>query len=205
MESFEQFVAVAMEAEGLIVSEAVKFPVQRSTRKAVYDEVQTHGYEVDLIGARADRIVLATVKSFLGSRGVVAEHVTGTGGDKRSRNLYMLLNDPGIRSAVVTAAADRYGYREDQVTLRLYAGRFAAPVKGTHEPVIRAWAAEQKVGAGPIEVYGLTDVVSAVQKAAASKSYRDNPVLITMKVLDAAGLLLGTDTSAVGETSSEGP
>jgi hypothetical protein len=29
MESFEQFVAVAMEAEGLIVSEAVKFPVNR--------------------------------------------------------------------------------------------------------------------------------------------------------------------------------
>ena len=46
MESFEQFVAVAMEAEGLIVSDAVKFPVQRQTRKALHDEVQTHGYEV---------------------------------------------------------------------------------------------------------------------------------------------------------------
>lgn len=69
MESFEQFVAVAMEAEGLIVSEAVKFPVRRQTRKVAHDEVQTHGYEVDLVGARADRLVLATVKSFLGSRG----------------------------------------------------------------------------------------------------------------------------------------
>jgi len=56
MESFEQFVAVAMEAEGLIVSEAVKFPVRRQTRKVLHDEVQTHGYEVDLVGARADRL-----------------------------------------------------------------------------------------------------------------------------------------------------
>jgi hypothetical protein len=86
MESFEQFVAVAMEAEGLIVSEAVKFPVRRQTRKALHDEVQTHGYEVDLVGARADRLVLATVKSFLGSRGVVADHVMGTGGDRRFKN-----------------------------------------------------------------------------------------------------------------------
>lgn len=100
-ESFEQFVAVAMEVHGLIVSEAVKFPVQRRTRKAVHEEVQTHGYEVDLIGARADRLVLATDKLFLGSRGVVADHVMGTGGSEKSRNLYMLLNDPVIRSAVV--------------------------------------------------------------------------------------------------------
>jgi hypothetical protein len=202
VESFEQFVAVAMEVDGLIVSEAVKFPVQRRTRKAVHDEVQTHGYEVDLIGARADRLVLATVKSFLGSRGVVADHVMGTGGSEKSRNLYMLLNDPVIRSAVIAAAAERYGYREDQISLRLYVGRFAAPAKGTHEPVIRAWAATQHVGAGPIEVFGLQDVIGAVRTAAASKSYRDNAVLVTMKVLNAAGLLVDSDTSAVGDDVS---
>jgi hypothetical protein len=106
VESFEQFVAVAMEAEGLIVSEAVKFPVERQTRKATYTERQTHGYEVDLVGARADRLVLATVKSFFGSRGVVAEHVMGSGGDLRSRNGYILLNDPQVRDGVVAAAAD---------------------------------------------------------------------------------------------------
>jgi hypothetical protein len=201
MESFEQFVAVAMEAEGLIVSEAVKFAVQRQTRKAVRDEVQTHGYEVDLIGARADRLVLATVKSFFGSRGVVADHVTGTGGDQKSRALYMLLNDPLIRSAVVTVAAERYGYTTDQVTLRLYVGRFAAPVTGTHEIAIRQWAATQIVGGGPIEVYGLSDVIQTVRTVAASKTYRDNPVLVTMKVLDAAGLLVATDTSGVDADS----
>lgn len=201
MESFEQFVAVAMEAEGLIVSEAIKFPVQRQTGKQAHDEVQTHGYEVDLIGARADQLVLATVKSFFGSRGVVADHVMGAGGDKRSRNLYILLNDPAIRSAVVTAAAQRYGYSEVQVTLRLYVGRFAAPVKGTHEAAIREWAASQNVGSGPIEVYGLFDVVEAVRTAASSKTYRDNPVLVTMKVLQAAGLLVDPDLPSTEETS----
>jgi hypothetical protein len=64
MEAFEQFVAVALESEGFVVSSAVKFDVSRTTRKAAYTEVQKHGYEVDLIGARANHLVLATVKSF---------------------------------------------------------------------------------------------------------------------------------------------
>ena len=90
MEAFESFVAVALEAEGLVVSSAVKFPVRLQTRRVDRVEIQTHGYEVDLVGARADRLILATVKSALGSRGVVAEHVTGettneslTGSDTR--------------------------------------------------------------------------------------------------------------------------
>jgi hypothetical protein len=128
-----------------------------------------------------------------GSRGVVAEHVMRTGGDHKSRDLYLLLNDPIIQAG----AAVRYGYRVDQVAVRLYVGRFAAPVKGTHEPQVREWAARQVVGGGPIEVFGLKDVIDAVRTAAASKTYRNNPVLVTMKVLDAAGLLRDTDTSAV--------
>jgi len=52
---------------------------------------------------------------------------------------------------------------------------------------------------GPIEVYGLSDVIAAVRTAAASKTYRDNPVLVTMKVVNAAGLLVATDTSTVGD------
>lgn len=189
MESFEQFVAVAMEAEGLIVSSAIKFPVTRQTRKAIHSEIQTHGYEVDLVGARSDRFVLATVKSFFGSRGVAAEHVTGTTSDVRARNLYVLLNDPLIQQGVVAAAAERYGYPLEQVRVRLYVGRFAAPTKGTHEAAIREWCAGQHVGGGPIEVYALDDVVAAVRSAAASKTYRDNPVLVTLKVLEAAGHL----------------
>jgi len=91
MESFESFVALALEDEGLVVSEAVKFRVKRRTAKTSHEETQTHGFEVDLVGARADRLVLATVKSFFGSRGVVADHVTGRGGTPAQQRLYAFL------------------------------------------------------------------------------------------------------------------
>jgi hypothetical protein len=92
VEAFESFVAVALESEGFVVSEAVKFPVAQVTRKAAYEEVQTHGFEVDLVAARADRLVLATVKSFFGSQGVRADHVTGATANLVARKRYRLLN-----------------------------------------------------------------------------------------------------------------
>jgi hypothetical protein len=83
MEAFETFVALALEEDGFIVSPAVKFPVRRRVRKTSRPEFQEHGYEVDLVAARADRLVLATVKSFFGSRGVTAEAVTGETSEER--------------------------------------------------------------------------------------------------------------------------
>ena len=73
MEAFESFVAIALESEGFVVSGAVKFPVTRQVRKPQRVEVQTHGFEVDLVAANAERLVLASVKSFFGSRGVVLD------------------------------------------------------------------------------------------------------------------------------------
>lgn len=189
MEAFEAFVAVALEDEGFVVSEAVKFPVTRRTGKITHSETQTHGYEVDLVAARSDRLVLATVKSFFGSRGVVSEHVTGETANVRARKLYALLNDSIVRDAVLTGAAERFGYLPSQIQMRLYVGKFAAPVKGTHEARIRQWANRQVLGAGPIEVVKLEEVVARVRSVAAHKQYRDNPILVTMKVLQAAGLL----------------
>jgi hypothetical protein len=189
VEAFESFVAIALEDEGYVVSEAVKFPVTQMTAKAAYREVQTHGYEVDLVAARADRLVLATVKSFFGSHGVVADHVTGETAKTRAGKLYLLLNNPAIRTGVITAAADRYGYPASQIQLRLYVGKFAGPTRGQHEARIRTWCAEQTAGAGPIEVFGIHDVIQRVLHAAAKKQYRDNAVLVTMKVLEAARLL----------------
>lgn len=186
MEAFEQFVALAMEAEGLVVSSALKFPVKRRTRKAAYEEWQTHGFEVDLVGARADRLVLTTVKSFFGSRGVVAAHVRGEATDPKLNALYAMINDDHIRSTVIAGAADRFGFSVDQVELRLYVGRFAG---GTNEAEARAWCATQIVGAGPIAVVGAAEVVATVRAVAQSKQYRDNAVLATLKVLDAAHAL----------------
>jgi hypothetical protein len=166
VEAFESFVALALEAEELVVSEAIKFPVTRPVAKTGRREIQTHGYEVDLVGARADRLILATVKSFFGSRGVASEHVTGQTSDRLARGLYRLLNEPDVRDAVIDGAAKRFGYRTNQVHLRLYVGRFAGPTQGHHEKRIREWCAEQIAGAGPIEVFGVKDVVAKVRSAA---------------------------------------
>ena len=110
MEAFEQFVALDLEADGLVVSEAIKFPVTRRTRREDRIENATHGYEVDLIGARSGLLVLATVKSFFGSRGVHVREVSGAGGNTRA---YALLNDIDAplrsrsRSSVPALAAQR--------------------------------------------------------------------------------------------------
>ncbi|WP_435122567.1 hypothetical protein [Micromonospora tulbaghiae] len=188
MEAFESFVAIALEDEGFVVSEAVKFPVKQPTAKSAYVEVQTHGFEVDLVAARGDGLVLATVKSAFGSRGVVAEHVTGET-DKPAKKLYALLNNETVRKAVLLGAAQRFGYQVDQIEFRLYVGRFAAPTTGTHEAKIRQWCAAQKAGCGPIRVFNVAEVVARVIRSAQKKQYRNNPVLVTMKALEAAGLL----------------
>lgn len=183
MEAFEQFVALAMESEGLVVSGALKFPVRLQTRKAAYAEFQTHGFEVDLVGARRDRLVLATVKSFFGSRGVVAEEVTGEHPTNSGR--YAMLNNLAVREAVVDGASSRFGFNPKDVEMRLYVGRFA----GGHEGRVRSWCAAQMLPSGPIRVVGADDVVQGVRTMAAAKQYRDNAVLATLKVLEATGSL----------------
>lgn len=69
----------------------------------------------------------------------------------------------------------------------------------THEDRIRGWCAEQHAGVGPIEVFDVHAVVDEVRRAAANTQYRDKPVLVTMKVLEAAGLLKLKLPTDVGE------
>ncbi len=197
MEAFESFVALTLEAQGLVVSEAVKFPVTRQTAKAAYAETQTHGFEIDLVAARADKLILATVKSFFGSRGVVSEHVMGQSSTQRSNRLYAMLNDPVVRDALIDGSCKRYGYTPNQIELRLYAGHFAGDKKGVHERRIRDWCASQHVGGGPIRVFGLEEVATAARRVANSKMYRDNPALVAIKVLEAAGMLTPLASSDV--------
>lgn len=180
MEAFEQFCALALEAEGFVVGGPVKFPIRRRTKKTAYEEWQTHGYEVDLVGCRADRLVLASVKSYLDSIGVQAREVIG--GHPR----YRMVNDPEIRSEIVAQAAARYGFAGQQVSVRLYAGKFASSAQ---ELRVREWAAGQAAGAGPITVVGLAEVVASVRSVSAATTYRDHPVIATMTALTRAGLL----------------
>jgi hypothetical protein len=193
MEAFEQFVAVALGAEGYVVAPSTKFPVARQTKKQAYVEVQEHGYEVDLVGARVDRLVLASVKSFFGSAGVKADDVAGTGSGAGK-----LLNDREIREGVLAGAASRFGYSLKQIQLRLYVGQFAGR-DGSHERRIREWAASHVVGAGPIELVTLRQVIERVRTVAVDTTYVDNPVVVAMKVLAAANLL--DLTRPVGDVS----
>lgn len=190
MEAFEAFVALTLEAEDLVVSEAVKHPVKLQTARASHPEYQKHWYEVDLVGARADRLVLASVKSFFGSSGVKGLEVQGRGKNARGNANYKLLNRPEIRETVVGGLAARFGYTLNQVQLRLYVGAWANAKTGKDEQLTREWCAKQAVGAGSIQVYDLKDVVPVARQLAKSKTYRNNPALVAIKVLDAAGALM---------------
>lgn len=183
MEAYEQFVALAMETENLIVSGGHKFPVRLQTRKTMHAEFQTHGFEVDLIGARIDRLVLASVKSYFGSYGVAYHHLSGDSEQYAKR--YTLLNNTQVRESVARQAAERFGYAEDQIELRLYVGKFA----NGHEDRVRDWCSQQFVGGKPIRVIAARDVVTIVRGIAAETQYRDDAVLATMKVLQESGAL----------------
>ena len=180
MEAFEQFAAVHLESQRLVVTGPIKFPVARKVRKTGRDETQSHGYEVDLVGARSDKLVLASVKSFFGSQGVTSDAVSGSDGGRG----YMLLNDTYIRPRVVQAAADKYGYAVDQVELRLYVGKFGGGrLSAKEEANTREWCDRQIAGGGPIRVFSIHDIIESVIISASSKTYRDNPVLVTLKAL----------------------
>ncbi|MGN6557059.1 MAG: hypothetical protein ACTHLH_03505 [Solirubrobacterales bacterium] len=184
MESFEQVCRVALEAEGYAVSGNVKFFVRRKTKKESREEFQTHGYEVDLVGAKAGSLVLAEVKSFFGSTGVSTAGFLGLAGaeGKASRaSLFKLFNDKDLRAKVLAEARKRYGYRSDEIEMRLYVGRFR---KG-HEEAIRKHLAGFRRPS--VRVIGLNDIVGRLLEQAERGSYIDDPVLVTVKALMAAG------------------
>jgi hypothetical protein len=180
MEAFEHVVKVAMETEGLVVAGNLKFPVARRTQKKARDETQTHGYEVDLVGARQQTLVLASVKSFFGSKGVTLRGVEGRRGDKRLGG-FALLNDQVVQEGVITRAAEQFGYTTDHVELRLYVGKFKNDGERT---AIEGHLARSPNGLRPVRVFGLDSIIrqlfAAVDK---DKMYINDPVVATMRAL----------------------
>ena len=176
MESFESLVALAMQAENLLVSGPTKFKLKMPAKNGVEQE---HGYEVDLIGMRQDKLVLATVKSFLGSGGVRPKEVTGEKGAEASKG-YKMLNNRVLRSKMIDAACAIYGYKPEQVELRLYAGGFAGK---NGEAEVRDWCSKETAGGGPIEVFSLLEIMERVEALAKSKTYIDDPALVAVKAM----------------------
>lgn len=178
---------VFWEGRGYVVTTNVKFPVRRMTRKAAYDEYQRHGYEVDIVAARANRLVLASVKSYFGSQGVHPQGFRGLADETKGTHFgrYTLFNDAVIRERVIAAAAAQYGYKPHQVRVALCAGKFAIK-DGSGERAIRAHLGALQGAGGPVEVYNLDELVAGVLQASAGSTYIDDPVVMTVKALSAS-------------------
>jgi hypothetical protein len=181
VEAFEHVVKAFLELNNFIVTTNVKFPVARQTRKTSHVEIQTHGYEMDIVAARADKLMLGSVKSFFGSRGV------GIGGFEalspsttKQHGGYKIFNDSELRREIFAKAAGMYGYGIDQIELRLFVGKFAR----RDEDRVRAYLSTMKV-----EVVAVPEIARGLVASLTSKTYIDDPVIMTLRVLEAAKLL----------------
>lgn len=186
MEGFEHVVKVAMQADKLIVASNLKFPVKMKTRKTSADEHQTHGYEVDLVGARNGKLVLASVKSFFGSEGVGKKGFAGLlpVSHPKQESLYKMFNIPELQRGIITAACDQFGYSPDQVELRLYVGKFRSQAI---QDEITSFLKHPRAGLQPVTVIGLEEILDKVLEVVRSKTYINDPVVMTLKALKHAG------------------
>jgi hypothetical protein len=121
VEAFEHLVKVMLETDGYVVTTNVKFPVDKHTKNG---QIQKHGYEVDVVGARHGSLVLGSVKSFLGSHGVNVRGFKDISGHDYHRDfgLYKLFNDSRLREDIFQKANEKYGYPVNQIELVLYVG-----------------------------------------------------------------------------------
>ena len=192
MEAFEHVVKVFLEAKGYVVTTGVKFPVRRRTRKAKYAEYQTHGYEMDVVGARHGSLMLGSVKSFFGSPGVSRQDFKGIADPRKKTHFerYAVFNEPEIREGVLKQAVERYGYPADCVRLSLFVGNF---VRGDRKAVTDHLRSIN-VGVGTVEVYDLRTIVEGLLGVVQSKTYYNDAVVITLKALKEAGLSLELPT-----------
>lgn len=188
MEGFEHVVKVAMESENFVVTSNVKFPVLRQTRKKQHDEYQRSGYEIDLVGARGDRLLLASVKSYFGSRGVSKQGFVGLADETKKIHFFnhTLFNDEIVREGVISAACEKYGYEREQVELRFYAGKFANLAA---KEEITEHLANIVAGSGSVRVYDLDMILDQLITTAESKTYVDDPVVMLLKALKHSGRL----------------
>jgi hypothetical protein len=196
MESFEEVVATALEYEKYVVNGPITIKWFSPGHPKEKGE-QPNRLEIDLVAARGDRLVLATVKSFFGSGGVAAKDVIGTGRDASG---YTMINDKKKRAELIELVAEKYGYEVKDVEVRLYAGKFAG-VKG--EQNIRDWASKQEMGGGVLQVVNALQL-SKVIFALAKESHYQNKVAIAFAKtqLEAEQIQLREDKAKAKEAKS---
>jgi hypothetical protein len=186
VEGFEHLVKVALEEEDFVVSGNMKFHVERLTKKSNRKETQNHGYEIDLVAANHESLVLASVKSFFGSKGVSTKgfkeliETVPTPRQLRHFDLYKIFNDSDLREKVISKAAKQFGYKSHQVELRLYVGKFQSESARNE---ITKYLGSIKAGKGGIRVFGLEDTLKSLFKVLENKTYFNDPVIMTLKAL----------------------
>lgn len=188
MEAFEQVVKVYLEDRGYIVTSGAKFPVPKEiVKKSGRREVQVHGYEVDLVAARFESLLLASIKSFFGSAGVGKQGFVGISDPSRRTHFsrYTMFNDPVVRDGIVREASKRYGYPPERIRMGLFVGKFYRP----DETIVRQHLAGICLPGGPVEVVALADLVTTLLDVSRRKTYINDAVVMTLRVLRAAGLL----------------
>lgn len=182
MEAFEHIVKVFLESQGYVVTTNVKFPVKRRTKKASYEEYQTHGYEVDIVGARSNSLLLGSVKSFFGSGGVSRQGFKEIANASRKTHFdqYKIFNEIEVRDGILKEASSRYGYPLKHIQLCLFVGKFSFGEEQTITDYL-----EKK----HIKVYNLRLIIEGLLEAAKPSTYMNDPVVATIKALQLAGLI----------------
>jgi hypothetical protein len=185
MEAFEHIGKIYLETLGNTVSTNVKFNVKKKTNKQRYDEYQEHGYEIDLVASKHNSLQLVSVKSFFGSAGVDRQGFKGLADETKKTHygLYKIFNDETIREGILKKASEKYGYPKDLITVSLFVGKF----KKADEFDITKHLNGIIAGAGPIQVVTLEKIVNQLLGAAKSKTYINDPVIMTVKVLSTTG------------------
>lgn len=98
---------------------------------------------------------LAQRESYFGSYGVAHHHINGVGAVRQARHVAAQRASPRQRGQ----AAERFGYNQPQVEMRLYVGKFA----DGHEERCRERISEQVVAGKPTLVVAARNVVTSVK------------------------------------------
>ena len=188
MEAFEHVVKVYLQHQGYVVSNNMKFYVRRQTGRKAYAEFQTHGYDMDIVAAREDELLLGSVKSYFGSQGVSRAFFKNLspGGKAAVHARATIFNEEDVRKGILQEAKRIYGYPLSKIRLGLFVGKFAG---GTHEADIREHLSRLRVGGKSVQVVGIEEIANALTEMTESRTYHDDPVVMTVKVLRAAGKL----------------
>ena len=188
MESFEHVVKVYLESSGYTVSCGVKFPVRMRTKAKTKDgtkHYQKHGYEVDIVAARHGQLLLGSVKSFFGSRGVNRQGFRGIADRSRRTHFqrYMMFNRLKLRNAILHRASEIYGFPMNQIRLALFVGKFLAADKEDVEAYL------SKRG---IDVIGPDVIVEQLLTLIGNRTYVNDPVITTLRLLHSRGKLIAS-------------